>query len=409
VGSSGGGSGSFRPCCRLFWHDTIIGVNGCRRGKALEWGLVHVEAGGPHVYEKSTGNPMDERKKNTIKDVARLAAVSTSTVSAVVNGAVPVSQKRRQRVLDAMTALDYHPDAIARGLKTGRSLVVGVVVPDITNAFYPELVRGIEDTARKAGYGVLLCDSSENPKNEESHLNMLFSRRVDGVLLACCAGSTAYATVAGRRFPIVFVDRVPPIGAEYTVSSDNVQAGYIATRHLIDLGHERIAPIAGNLVLSPHRDRLEGFRKAMQEFHLPVRSEYMVPGDVQIEDGLSACSRLFNLPAPPTAIMAANNNLLLGVLQELEGRGISVPEQVSVLGFDDYLWNRYFNPSLTAISQSTNEMGKRSFELLLQLITGEQIAEPCKKEIRLSTELRIRNSTAPPLVLHTKLQSTAVS
>jgi DNA-binding LacI/PurR family transcriptional regulator len=232
---------------------------------------------------------------------------------------------------------------------------------------------------------------------------MLFSRRVDGVLLACCAGSTAYATVASRRFPVVFLDRVPATSMEYTVSSDNVQAGYIATRHLIDLGHERIAPIAGNLLLSPHRDRLEGFRKAMQEFHLPIRDEYMVPGDVQIEDGVSACDHLFTLSVPPTAIIAGNNKLLLGALQELERREIDVPEQVSVLGFDDYLWNRYFNPSLTAVSQSTHEMGKRAFELLLQAMNREQSADPCKRQIRLPTELRIRNSTAPP-GLQTDLQ-----
>lgn len=347
---------------------------------------------------------MHERKKHTMKDVARLAAVSTSTVSAVINGSVPVSPRRKQRVLDAMTALDYHPDAIARSLKTGRSHVIGVVVPDITNAFYPEVIRGIEDTARAAGYGVLLCDSSEDPSNEEKHLSMLFSRRVDGVLLACCAGSTAYATVGNRRFPIVFLDRVPAISMEYTVSSDNVQAGYIATRHLIDLGHERIAPIAGNLALSPHRDRLEGFRKAMQEFHLPIRDEYMVHGDVQIEDGLFACDHLFTLPIPPTAIIAGNNKLLLGVLQELERREIAIPKQVSVLGFDDYLWNRYFNPSLTAVSQSSHEIGKCSFELLLQAMKGEQSNDPRKTQIRLPTELRIRNSTAPPLRLQTGLQ-----
>jgi LacI family transcriptional regulator len=347
---------------------------------------------------------MDERKKHTMKDVARLAAVSTSTVSAVINGSVPVSPRRKQRVLDAMTALDYHPDAIARSLKTGRSLVIGVVVPDITNAFYPEVIRGIEDTARAAGYGVLLCDSSEDPINEERHLSMLFSRRVDGVLLACCAGSTAYATATNRRFPVVFLDRIPAINTEYTVSSDNVQAGYIATRHLIDLGHERIAPIAGNLALSPHRDRLEGFRKAMQEFHLPIRNEYMVHGDVQIEDGLSACEHLFALPVPPTAIIAGNNKLLLGVLQELERRQISVPERVSVLGFDDHIWNRYFNPSLTAVSQSTHEIGKRAFELLLQAMKGEKSTDPRLKQIRLPTELRIRNSTARPLQAQTDLQ-----
>jgi LacI family transcriptional regulator len=298
--------------------------------------------------------------------------------------------------MEAMAALDYHPDAIARGLKTGRTNAIGVVVPDITNAFYPEVVRGVEDAARRAGYAVLLCDSNENAANEDAHLATLFSRRVDGVLLACCANSTAYATMVRRRFPMVFVDRIPPAAAEGTVSSDNLQAGYAATRHLIELGHERIAMLAGNTALSPHRDRLEGFRKAMQESHLPIRDEYLACGDVQIENGIEATQHLLKLTAPPTAIMVSNNKLLLGVLQSLDENEIPVPQQVSILGFDDFVWNRYFSPSITSIAQSTYEMGRRSFELLLQIMyrkKGERLPE---KHIRLAVELRLRNSTGPP-------------
>ncbi len=342
---------------------------------------------------------MTERKKATMKDVARLAGVSASTVSAVVSGVVPVSPARKKRVQDAMAALDYHLDAIARGLKTGRTDVVGVVVPDITNAFYPEVVRGIEDAAHKAGYSVLLCDSNESSSNENSHLNMLFSRRVDGVLLACCVNSTAYATPGRHRLPVVFFDRVPPVTTNWTVSSDNIQAGYRATRHLIDLEHSQIALVAGDLGLSPHRDRLEGFRKAMQECHLPIREEYLITGDVQIEDGLDACRRLLRLTERPTAIMASNNKLLLGVLQGLDEREIQIPRQMSIIGFDDYLWNRYFNPSLTAVAQSAHEMGKRSFDLLLQTINRQRSEDHENKQIRLPTELRIRKSTARPLQL----------
>ena len=339
---------------------------------------------------------MSDRAKHTMRDVARLAGVSTSTVSAVLNASVPVSPARKKRVMDAMTALDYHPDAIARGLKTGKTNAIGVVVPDITNAFYPEVVRGVEDAARRAGYAVLLCDSNENASNEDAHLATLFSRRVDGVLLACCANSTAYATMVRRRFPVVFVDRIPPGAAEGTVSSDNLQAGYAATRHLLELGHQRIAMLAGNTALSPHHDRLEGFRKAMQESHLPIRDEYLACGDVQIENGIEATQRLLKLVAPPTAIMVSNNKLLLGVLQSLDENKIPVPQQVSILGFDDFVWNRYFSPSITSIAQSSYEMGRRSFELLLQIMhrkKGERVPE---KHIRLAVELRLRNSTGPP-------------
>ena len=339
---------------------------------------------------------MSDRAKHTMRDVARLAGVSTSTVSAVLNASVPVSAARKKRVMDAMAALDYHPDAIARGLKTGKTNAIGVVVPDITNAFYPEVVRGVEDAARRTGYAVLLCDSNENAANEDAHLVTLFSRRVDGVLLACCANSTAYATMVRRRFPMVFVDRIPPAATEGTVSSDNVQAGYAATRHLLELGHERIAMLAGNTALSPHHDRLEGFRKAMQESHLPIRDEYLACGELQIQNGIEATQRLLKLTAPPTAIMVSNNKLLLGVLQSLDENRIPVPQQVSILGFDDFIWNRYFSPSITSIAQSTYEMGRRSFELLLQIMHRKKGDRLPEKHIRLAVELRLRNSTGPP-------------
>jgi LacI family transcriptional regulator len=339
---------------------------------------------------------MPERVKYTMRDVARLAGVSTSTVSAILNNSVPVSPEKRTRVLEAMTALDYHPDVIARSLKTGRSNAIGVVVPDITNAFYPELVRGVEAAAQLSGHSVLLCDSNEDPQVEERHLAALFSRRVDGVLLACCVGSTAYDAMIRRRFPVVFVDRLPATATEGTVSSDNVGAGYIGAKHLIEIGHRRIAMVAGHLGLSPHRDRLEGFRKAMQESHVPILDEYMITGYVQNQDGLIAGHRLLDLPNPPSAIMVSNNKLLLGILEALEERKIFVPQQLSLLGLDDHIWNRYFSPSMTAIAQSTHEMGKQSFDLLLQIIDRRPGEELPHKHIRLATELRIRNSTAPP-------------
>ena len=338
---------------------------------------------------------MVDRMKYTMRDVARLAGVSTSTVSAVINDSVPVSPKRKKKVLEAMAALDYHPDEVARSLKKGRTKAVGVIVPDITNAFYPEVIRGVEESARQHGYAVLLCDSTENPANENEHLDTLFSRRVDGVLLASCARSTAYDAIVRRRFPVVFVDRIPPTATENTVSTDNVQAGYIAARHLIELGHERIAMLVGDLALSTHRDRLEGFRKAMQEAHLAISNDFLVAGELEVANGFEDSLRMLSLPITPTAIMVSNNKLLLGLLQALDERHISIPKDMSVLGFDDYAWNKYFNPSLTAIAQSTFEMGRKAFELLLQIINKEKNLGSAERQIRLNAELRVRNSTAP--------------
>ena len=305
---------------------------------------------------------------------------------------MPTAQKK---VLDAMAALDYHPDEVARSLKKGRTKAVGVIVPDITNAFYPEFVCGVEECAREHGYAVLLCDSSENPASENEHLSTLFSRRVDGVLIATCAKSTAYEAIVRRRFPVVFYDRIPSAVREYTVSTDNVNAGYIAAKHLISLGHERIAMLVGDLGLSPHADRLEGFRKAMQEANLAIRDESLIAGQIQVSNGFQDSMRMLELRTKPTAIMVSNNKLLLGLLQALEEHQVSIPKDISVLGFDDYTWNKYFNPSLTAIAQPTYEMGRKAFQLLLQIVEREKYPEISQPNIRLNAELRIRNSTAP--------------
>jgi LacI family transcriptional regulator len=336
---------------------------------------------------------MAERMKYTMRDVARLAGVSTSTVSAVINDAVVVSPQRRARVLKAMSALDYQPDAIARSLKTGRSNAIGVIVPDITNAFYPEVIRGVEVAAQGAGFSVLLCDSSEDRAIEERHLSALFSRRVDGVILACCANSRANELTARRHIPVIFIDRLPPSNAINSVCTDNVAAGQLAAEHLIGLGHKRIGMLVGHLGLSPHHDRLEGFRKAMQEAHLPILDEYLIAGNVQVQDGVEAGHRLLDLPQRPTGIIASNNKLLLGVLQAVEERDISIPKDLSVLGFDDYLWNMHFNPRLTAIAQPTGEIGRTSFELLHQLIQNPPKEDAAPMHVLIPAELRVRNST----------------
>jgi LacI family transcriptional regulator len=337
---------------------------------------------------------MVERAKYTMRDVARLAGVSTSTVSAVINESVGVSPKRKERVLSAMSALDYQPDAIARSLKTGRSNAIGVIVPDITNAFYPEVIRGAEVAAQTAGYSVLLCDSSEDRGIEERHLNALFSRRVDGVILACCVNSRASELVVRRNIPVIFIDRLPPSRAVNSVCTDNIAAGQLAAEHLIGLGHKRIGMLAGHLGLSPHHDRLEGFRKAMQEAHLPILDEYLIEGNVQVDDGAEAGHRLLSLPTPPTAILASNNKLLLGVLQAVEERNVSIPKDLSVLGFDDYPWNMHFSPTLTAVAQPTGEIGRRSFELLHQLIQNPPTSGAAPMHVLIPAQLRIRKSTA---------------
>jgi len=333
-----------------------------------------------------------------MSDVARLAGVSVATVSAVVNGKGGVSQERKRRVEEAMLALDYHPDHIARSLKVGRSNVIGMVVPDVTNAFYTEVMRGLEDEAWANGYSLILCNSGEDPAHEQHHLNTLFSRRVDGVVLACADSSAAYDRLTRRRFPLVFVDRIPLGYEQAAVTTDNVGAAYDATRHLIELGHERIALIAGRLRFSNGIDRVEGFRKAMQEARLPIREEYFRRGDFQIEGGYREGLALLQLGEPPTAIFSCNNKMTLGLMRAIGESRVDCPAQVSVLGFDDFEWAANFSPKLTAVAQPTREIGKHAMRMLLRKMRPREDAagESTERVVKIKAELRVRESTARP-------------
>lgn len=339
-------------------------------------------------------------KPLTMVDVARLARVSVATVSAVVNGKGRVSEERQTRVRDAMAALDYHPDHIARSLKIGKTHVIGMVVPDISNLFFLEVVQGLETEALQHGYSLILCNSGGSPQRERAQLSTLFSRRVDGVVLACTDSSSAYDGLIRRRFPLVFIDRVPVGFTGGAVVSDNVQGAYAATRHLIDLGHTRIAIIAGDLRLSSGLDRVEGFRKAMQAAHLLVREEYFSRGDFQIESGYRCGQELLRLAEPPTAILSCNNKMTLGLMRAASELRVPCPGRVSVLGFDDFEWAANFSPRLTTVAQPTLDIGRQAMKMLLGKLTPSvgDPETPTDSLIVLETELRIRESTAPPPV-----------
>ena len=336
-------------------------------------------------------------KSHTMHDVARLADVSIATVSAVINNKSGVSAKLTAQVKEAMAALDYHPDLVARSLKVGRTNVIGMVVPDVTNQFYTEAMRGVEDEARANNYSIMLCNTNEDLAQEQKLLGMLFSQRVDGVLLASSDPAAAYDRLTRRRFPIVFIDRIPPGCGARAVTIDNVSAAYEAINHLIALGHKKIAIISGKPRLSTGADRIEGYRRVMQEAHLPIREEYFQRGDFSLESGYQSGLKLMSLPDPPTAIFSSNNKMTLGLMRSLAEKNIPCPEKVSVVSFDDFEWTANFSPSLTSIAQPTYEIGRKAMKMLLGLIgTPENELNGNEEILVLPAELRLRDSTTPP-------------
>jgi len=338
----------------------------------------------------------------TIRDVAKLADVSITTASAVMNGKRTVKEALRLRVQRAMEELDYHPDSVARSLKVRRTNTVGIVVPDVTNPFYPEIMRGTEDVARRSGYSVLFCDSNEDEELEHSHISMLLSRRVDGVVIAPANPHAVRDRLMRQRVPFVLCDRVPANFPGAAVITDNFEASRNAVRYLIELGHERIAIVIPGAHLAAVVDRLEGYRQALEEKNLAIREDYIRGGkiiDVLPQGGYLCGLELMQLPDPPTAIFCANNRMTLGVMRALGELRIPIPDRVSILGFDDFDWAASTNPRVTTVAQPTYEIGKQAMELLVREMDREKEARGRAEPhlITLPSNLCIRDSTAPPV------------
>jgi len=223
--------------------------------------------------------------RTTIRDVSRLADVSVATVSAVINGKPAVSETLTQRVRRAIAALNYQPDYLARSLRMQRSNILGIVMPQFASPYYAEVLRGVEDVASGHGYSILVSNSRGDAERERKEIFVLVSRRVDGILLATADPHFAYQRQFSQRFPLVLFDRFPPAFTGTVVATDNIEASFEATNHLIQLGHKRIAIIAGARGISTADERIEGFRRAMNEASLTVRQEFIKHGDFNMKGG----------------------------------------------------------------------------------------------------------------------------
>jgi len=341
---------------------------------------------------------MKRSSSYTMHDVARLARVSVTTVSTIVNGRAGVSPELTRRVEDAIATLDYHPNEVARSLKVNRTFIIGVVIPDVSNLFFNAMLQGVGTKARQHGYSVVLCDSHEDPVEERALLKTLVGRRVDGILLASAQSDLAESSLARRRPPIICIDREPRGFKGRAVVIDNVLASYQATRYLIELGHERIAAITGPETTLTGSGRTEGFRKALHDAHIPLPDEYLRLGGFSMEGGYRAALEFLRLPNPPTAVFACNNRMTLGLMRALKDLGLSCPHDVSVCGFDDFDWSELFSPRITTVVQPSYHMGELATEMLLQIIKApDQHPEGGEgNRVVLKAELRVRESTAPP-------------
>lgn len=328
-----------------------------------------------------------------IREVAERAGVSPSTVSYVLNNSRFVSKETRKRVLEAMKELDYRPNALARSLRLGETLNIGLILPSISNPYFAELGEEIESAAFALGYNLILCNTEDDITIEQHYLDELCKKQVDGIVyIAAQNNSENLRHLIDRSLcsQIVLVDRsltFPQLDSVYT---DNIQGAYLATQHLTQAGHQRIGCITGLKNFSPTNERVSGYKKALDEANLIFNADLIYFCEDNPESSRISTLRLLELQQTPSAIFATNDIMAIGVLRALNQCGIKVPEDVALIGYDGINLTSFTNPTLSTIAQPKKEIAQNAIRLLIERI-GNNSLEP--RNVILQPELIIREST----------------
>lgn len=326
----------------------------------------------------------------TIKDVAKKAGVGVGTVSRVLNEHPSVSDDIREKVLKVIEELDYKPNAIARSLKIKSTQTIGVIIPDISSAFYPEIVRGIEDVAKEYKYNIILLNTDLSREKEKEALNILKEKKADGILfISNTVNEKLKQEFKKTDIPIVLISTEDDKGEFYSVTIDNEKAAYDATIYLIKLGHKKIAMLAGEID-DPNAGipRINGYKKALLENNIKIDEDYIFYGDYKFKSGFKNMLKILKLKDMPTAIFAASDTMAVGAVSCAMQHGFNVPKDFSIIGFDGLELAEYFYPPITTVKQPRYEMGAKGIEMLISLINKEKV----DKKVLLDYEIIERKS-----------------
>jgi len=326
----------------------------------------------------------------TIKDVAIHASVSVATVSAVMNKNKYVSPELAQRVRESITALSYERNSFARGLKTRVSYSIGLIVPDITNPFFTNIARGVEDVASAHNYSLILGNSDEDPEKEKKYLQLLESKQADGLIIAVTARSHEYLQALPiQHLALVSIDRsLFDLGID-TVMVDNRAGARTAIEHLIALGHRRIGLVTGIRGIAPTEERILGYTEALEKHGIAVDPALITVAYARVEGGERGAMQLLELEDRPTALFMMDGTMAIGALQTIAKSGLRCPEDIALACFDDFTWASVMRPHLTVIDQPTYEIGQQSAHLLFERLQNQKKAP---RQIRLQTRLIVRES-----------------
>ena len=329
----------------------------------------------------------------SIKDIARQARVSHSTVSRALNDSPQVNSVTAARIRQIAEQSGYRVSAAARALVRGRSQTIGVVVTSIADPFVAGVVDGIEEVAEARGYPVFVANSNARPEREVGVVRSFEERRVDGIIVTSSRVGALYVPLMARmRVPIVLLNNQHDSEFVHCVLIDNVQASRDATRHLIALGHRRIAYLGDQLGHQSNAERLEGYRQALREAGIRFQRRLVALGDGRPEGGAAAMAELLARPEQPTAVFSYNDMSALGAMREIRKRSLRIPDDISIVGFDDLYISRYLDPPLTTMRQPMRNMGRMAMETLFEIFDGAEAPQ----HQRVRGELIVRGSAAPP-------------
>ena len=334
----------------------------------------------------------------SIKKVAEVAGVSVGTVSHVITGSVHVSEPLRIKVQAAIRELNYHPNHVARSLKTSKTRTLGIIVPDLTISFFPQIIRGAETAARQRGYSVIAVNSDDDAARQKNLLSLLRSQRVEGILLVIAAAPTPLGDIRrilDAEIPVVCLDRVPDRVAVDSVSVDDIAAAQMGVGHLVERGYRRIAIATGPMALKNERRRVQGYKHALESAGLPVDEALIWHGDLRPEAVHDLCREHLRDPASrPDAVFSTNGPTALGVLRAFREFGLETPRDIGFVTFDELTVDDLFTPSITTIVQPAYDIGFRAGQILLGRIE-DTANEEGSITVRLPATLKIRASSRP--------------
>lgn len=328
----------------------------------------------------------------TIKDIAKEANVSIASVSRVINNkSEGVSKETRERILDIIEKYNYIPSSLARGLVTKKTNIIGLLLPDINNPFFPGIARGVEDAANKNGYNIILCNSDDNQEKERTYIRILKEKCVDGIIYtsALRASNENVGLLKEYNIPFISMDRVIDLENTPYICTNGEEGMYKILEHIIESGHKQIAYIAGIKGAPFNHSRLGGYKKALEKYNIPFNPKLVKYGDYKLEGGKASMEELLDSNTDITAVACENDIMAIGALHVLNNRKIKVPEEISITGYDNIFFTDLTYPKITTVSQPIYEMGFKAVELLMKLINKEDISD---EKIILKPKIIIKDS-----------------